>query len=142
MVIYDPKLVIENLKRAGIAGGVGGGDQKRDDGKHIFEDWQERLLSLEGRRTLTDQHFDVALVRPEDWERAMRCKALDELEEFALLKRHCFCLLMGVATLLSHGHCASASPGCDKDGIFCGTVFPDGILRRTTHGDEETRLVR
>ena len=89
-----------------------------------------------------DQHFDIALVRPEDREREMRCEALDKLEEFALLIRHCFCLLMGIATLLSHGHCASMSPGCNKDGIFCGIVFPDGILRRTMHGDEETQLVR
>ncbi len=60
MVIYDPipghdrfgQLIIENLKRAGIAGGIGGGDQKGDDGKHGHEDWQERLLSLEGTRML------------------------------------------------------------------------------------------
>jgi len=89
-----------------------------------------------------DQHFDVALVRLEDRKRAMWCEALDELEEFALLIRHCFCLLMGVATLLSHGRCASESPGCDEDGIFRGIVFPDGIPRRTMHGDEETRSVR
>ena len=36
-------------------------------------------------RTLMDQHFDIALVRLEDRKRAMRCEALDELEEFALL---------------------------------------------------------
>ena len=140
VVIYDPKLIIKNLKRAGIAGGVGGGNQKGDNGKHVYEDWQERLRSLEGTFTLTDQCFDVALVCPEDRERAMRCKALDELEEFALLIRHCFCLLMGV--LLSHGRCASASPGCDEDGIFRGMVLPDGIPRRMMHGDEETRSVR
>ncbi len=91
MVIYDPipghdrfgQLIIENLKWAGIAGGIGGGNQKGDDGKLGHEDWRERLLSLEGTRTLADQRFDVALVRPEDWERAMRCKVLDKLEEFA-----------------------------------------------------------
>jgi hypothetical protein len=150
VVIYDPisghdrfgKLIIKNLKRAGIAGGVGGGNQKRDDDKHVYEDWREQLLSLEGMRTLTDHRFDVALVRPDDWERTMRCKALDELEEFSLLIRHCFCLLMGVATLLSYGCCVSASPGCNEDGIFCGMVFPDGIPRRTMHGNQETRLVR
>ena len=93
-------------------------------------------------RTLTDQRFDVALVRPKDRERVIRCEALDKLEEFALLIRHCFCLLMGVATLLSHGRRASASPGCDEDGIFRGIIFPDGIPRRTMHGDEETRSVQ
>ena len=93
VVIYDPipghdrfgQLIIENLKQAGIAGGGGGGDQKGDDGKHGHEDCREWLLSLEGTRTLTDQRFDIALVRPEDRERAMRCEALDELEEFAQL---------------------------------------------------------
>jgi hypothetical protein len=44
----------------------------------------------------------------------MRCEALDELEEFALLMRH-YCLLMGVATSLSRGCCASASPACNED---------------------------
>ncbi len=62
----------------------GGGDRKGDDGKHGHKDWWERLLSLEGTRTLTDQRFDVALVRPEDRERAMQCEALDKLEEFTL----------------------------------------------------------
>ena len=70
--------MIEVLKQAGIAGGGGGGDQKGDDGKQGHKDWQEWLLSLEGMRTLTDQRFNIALVRPEDQERAMRCKALDE----------------------------------------------------------------
>jgi len=46
----------------------GGGDRKGDDGKHGHKDWWERLLSLEGTRTLTDQHFDVALVCPEEGE--------------------------------------------------------------------------
>jgi hypothetical protein len=123
------QLMIKNLKRAGIAGGGGGG------GGGGRKDRRERLLSLEGTRTLTDQlarlvrmcGFDVALccnmvdaynhgvVRPEDRERAMRCKALDKLEEFALLMRH-YCLLMGVATLLSRGRCGSALPACNKDG--------------------------
>jgi hypothetical protein len=94
--------MIKNLKQAGIAGGGGGGDQKGDDGKHGHEDWRERLQSLEGTHTLTGQRFDVTLVRPEGRERAMRCEALDELEEFTLLIRHCFCLQLGVATLLSH----------------------------------------
>jgi len=123
VVIYDPipghdrlgQLIIENLKWAGIAGGVGGGNQKGDDGKHGQEDWRERLLSLEGTRTLTDQRFDVALVRPEDRERAMRCKALDDLEEFVLLIRHCFCLLMGVAMLLSHDISWDCLPRWDSE---------------------------
>ncbi len=144
--IYDPipghdrfgQLMIENLKRAGIAGGGGGGSgdgRKEDDDKHGHDNRQERLLSLEGTRTLTDQlarlvwtcGFDVTLccdmvdaydhgvVCPEDWERAMRCKALDELEEFALLMRH-YCLLMGVAISLSRGRCTSVSPACDEVG--------------------------
>ena len=79
------KLIIENLKWAGIAGGGGGGNQKGYDDKHGHKDWREWLLGLEGMRTLMDQCFEVTLVRPEDWERAMRCKALDKLEEFALL---------------------------------------------------------
>ena len=150
MVIYDPipchdrfgQLIIKNLKRAGIAGGEGGGDQKGGDGKHGHEDWRERLQSLEGTHTLTDQRFDVTLVHPEGQERAMRCEALDKLEEFVLLIRHCFCLQLGVATLLSHCRCASASPGCNKDGVFCGIVFPSGIPRRLMHSDEEKRSVR
>jgi hypothetical protein len=144
--IYDPipghdrfgQLMIKNLKRAGIAGGGGGGSgssRKEDDDEHGHNDRQERLLSLEGTRTLTDQlarlvrtcGFNVTLccdmvdaynhgvVCPEDWERAMRCKALDELEEFALLMRH-YCLLMGVAMLLSRGCCTLASLACNEDG--------------------------
>jgi hypothetical protein len=132
--------MIKNLKWAGIAGGSGGGgggggSQKEDEDEHGHDDRRERLLSLEGMHTLTDQlarlvwmcGFDVPLccdmvdaydhgvVRPEDWERAMRCEALDELEEFALLMRH-YCLLMGIATTLSHGRCAWALPAYNKDG--------------------------
>jgi hypothetical protein len=144
--IYDPipghdrfgQLMIKNLKRAGIAGGGGGGSgggRKEDDDKHGHDDRQERLLSLEGTCTLTDQlarlirlcgfnvtlccdmvdAYDHGVVCPEDRERAMWCKALDKLEEFALLMRH-YCLLMGVATLLSCGRCTSASPACDEEG--------------------------
>ncbi len=141
VAIYDPipghdrfgQLMIENLKRAGIAGGSGGGGgRKEDDNEHGHDDRRERLLSLEGMRTLTDQltrliqmcGFDVALccdmvdaydhgvVRPEDWERAMRCEALDKLEEFALPMRH-YCLLMSVATSLSRGPCTLAFPACN-----------------------------
>ncbi len=132
------QLMIKNLKRAGIVGGGSGGSsggQKEDDNKHGHDDRQEWLLSLEGTRTLTDQlarlirtcSFDVALccdmvnaynhgvVCPKDRKRAMQCKALDELEEFALLMRH-YCLLMGVAMSLSRGRCTSALLACDKDG--------------------------
>jgi hypothetical protein len=135
------QLMMENLKWAGITGGggggggSGGGGRKEDDYKHGHDDRREWLLSLEGTRTLTDQlarlvrtcGFDVALccnmveaynhgvVRSEDRERAMQCEALDKLEEFLLLMRH-YCLLMGIATLLSRGRCASALPGWDEDG--------------------------
>ena len=51
----------------------------------------------------------------------MRCEALDELEEFALLIRHC------VATLLSHCRCASASPGATKMAYFVGLPSPMGF---------------
>ncbi len=55
VAIYNPipghdrfgQLMIKNLKRAGIAGGGGGGGGGRKDRR-------ERLLSLEGTRTLTD----------------------------------------------------------------------------------------
>ncbi len=73
-------------------------------------------------RTLTDQlvrlvrmcGFNVAVgctmvgaykhgvIRDGDQERMMRCKALDELEEFYLLMWH-YCLLVGVASSSSHG---------------------------------------
>jgi hypothetical protein len=59
--------------------------------------------------------YDHGVVHPEDQERAMRCEALDDLEEFALLMRH-YCLLMDIASSLSFGCCASASPACNKDG--------------------------
>ncbi len=32
--------------------------------------------------------YDHGVVHPEDWEKAMRCKVLDKLDEFALLMRH------------------------------------------------------
>ncbi len=146
VAIYDPipghdrfrQLMIENLKRAGITGGSGGGGgggRKEVEDEYGQGNQRERLLSLEGTRTLTDQltrlvrtcGFDVALccdmvdaydhgvVRPEDRERAMQFKALDELEEFALLMRH-YCLLMGVATSLSRGRCVSVLPACNEDG--------------------------
>ena len=56
-----------------------------------------------------DQRFDVSLVRPEDRERAMRCKALDELEEFALLIRHYF--------LPADGHCQVVVPWLLRVGV-------------------------
>jgi hypothetical protein len=122
--------MIENLKQAGIAGGGGGGGgsgQKEDGNKHRHDDRRERLLSLEGMRTLADQlarlvrtcGFDVALCcnmvdaynhgveRPEDRERAMWCKALVKLVKFALLMRH-YCLLMGIAMSLSRSRCVLA----------------------------------
>jgi hypothetical protein len=141
VAIYDPipghnrfgQLMIENLKRTGIAGG-GGGGRKEDDNEHGHDDRWEWLLSLEGMRTLTDQlarlvrtcgfnitlccnmvnTYDHGVVRPEDWERAMWCKALDELEKFVLLMRH-YCLLMGIATSLSRGCCVLALLACDED---------------------------
>jgi hypothetical protein len=58
----------------------------------------------------------------------MRCKALDELEEFYLLMWH-YCLLVGIASSFSCGvacidveeeenndECASSASACDDDG--------------------------
>ncbi len=169
VAIYDPipehdrfgQLMIENLKRAGITGGDGdgsGGGQKEDDDEHGHDDRRERLLSLEGTCTLTDQlarlvrtcGFDVALccdmvdaydhgvVRPEDRERAMRWEALDELEESALLMRH-YCLLMGVATSLSRGRCASASPACDENGGSNVGIWLCSVVSSSPMGFREGR---
>ncbi|KAL3816992.1 hypothetical protein ACHAXA_010112 [Cyclostephanos tholiformis] len=151
VAIYDPipghdrfgQLMIENLKRAGIADD---GDGHVGDDDHENDNKNRGLLSLEGTRTLTDQlsrlvrtcGFDVAVgcdmidaydhgvVHAEDRERAMRCEALDELEEFTLMMRH-YCLLMSVATSSirgasirldenDSGGCECASTACDGDG--------------------------
>jgi hypothetical protein len=140
--------MMENLKRAGIAGGDGGGRQRGDDDLERKCGDARRLPSLEVTRTLTDQlvrlvrtcGFNVAagctvvgayehgVIRDGDRERAMRCEALDELEEFYLLMRH-YCLLVGVASSSSHGVVridveeeddddgrASSASACDDDG--------------------------
>jgi hypothetical protein len=156
VAIYDPipghdrlgQLMIENLKRAGIAGGNGDGRQQGDDDRECKCSNTRRLPSLEVMHTLTDQlvrlvcmcGFNVAVgctmvgaykhgvIRDGDREHAMRCKALDELEEFYLLMRH-YCLLVGVGSSSSHGVIrinveeeddddgrASSASACDDDG--------------------------
>jgi hypothetical protein len=155
VAIYDPipghdrfgQLMIENLKRAGVlsSGSVG---RRGGDDKHKHDNQNPGLMSLEKTRTLMDQltrlvrtcGFDVSVgcdmvdaydhgvILPEDRERAMRCEALDELEEFTLMMRH-YCLLMGVATSSTRGAsirvdednsigCESASSDCDGN---CGS---------------------
>jgi hypothetical protein len=114
--------MIKNLKRAGIAGGNGGGRQRGDDDHKRKCNDTRRLSSLEVTPTLTDQlvrlvrtcGFNVAagctmvgtykhgVIRDGDRERAMHCEALDKLEEFYLLMRH-YCLLVGIASSSSHG---------------------------------------
>ncbi|KAL3796066.1 hypothetical protein ACHAW5_007849 [Stephanodiscus triporus] len=73
------------------------------------------LQFLEVTRTLADQlarvgtcGFDVAvnftmanayehgMMHDGDWQHVMWCKVLDKLEEFYLLKRHHYCLLVGL----------------------------------------------
>jgi hypothetical protein len=94
------------------------------------------LPSLEVMRILTDQlvrlvrtcGFNVAVgctmvdaykhsvIRDGDREHAMRCKALDELEEFYLLMWH-YCLLVGVASFSSRGIvCINVEEEDDDDG--------------------------
>jgi hypothetical protein len=118
-------------------------------------------------RTLTDQivsfvctcGFDVAVgctmvdaykhgvIRDGDQEHVMRCKALDEPEEFYLLMQH-YCLLVGVASSSSCGVVriyveeeddndgrASSASACDDDGgsdvgiqlCFVGAESPMGF---------------
>jgi hypothetical protein len=159
--------MIENLKWAGIAGGDGGGRQRGDNDCKCKCSDAQWLPSLEVMRTLTDQivsfvcmcGFDVTVgctmvdaykhgvIRDGDQERAMRCKALDELEQFYLLMRH-YCLLVGVASSSSrgvvcidveeedndNGRALSAS-ACDDDGgsdvgiqlCFVGAESPMGF---------------
>ncbi len=128
--------MIKNLKRAGIAGGNGGGQRRRDDDRERKCGNVRQLPSLEVTRTLTDQlvglirtcGFNVAVgctmvgaykhgvIGDGDRERAMRCEALDKLEEFYLLMRH-YCLLVGVASSSSHGVvCIDMEEEEDDDG--------------------------
>jgi hypothetical protein len=140
--------MIENLKRASIAGGDGGGRRRGGDDRERKCGDARWLPSLEVTHTLTNQivsfvcacGFDVAVgctmadtykhgvIHDGDQERVMRCKALDELEEFYLLMRH-YCLLVGIASSSScgivrinveeegndDGRVSSAS-ACDDDG--------------------------
>jgi hypothetical protein len=85
--------------------------------------------------------YDHGVVCPEDRERAMRCKALDELEEFALLMRH-YCLLMGFATSLSRGRCTSgrrrATKTADPTSAY-GCVPWDCLPRWDSEKDDARR---
>ncbi len=130
VAIYDPipghdrfgQLMIENLKWAGSAGGNGGGQQRGDNDRERKCGNTQQLPSLEVMCTLTNQlvrlvcmcGFNVAVgctmvgtykhgvICDGDQERAMRCKVLDELEEFYLLMQH-YCLMVGVTSSSSHG---------------------------------------
>ncbi len=72
--------------------------------------------------------YKHGVIRDGDREHAMRCEALDELEEFYVLMRH-YCLLVGIASSSSHGVVridveeeddddgrASSASACDDDG--------------------------
>jgi hypothetical protein len=128
--------MIENLKRAGIAGGDGGGRRRGDGDRERKCGNAQWLPSLEVTLTLTDQiisfvctcGFNVAVgctmvdaykhgvIRDGDQERVMCCKALDELEELYLLMWH-YCLLVGVASSSSRGVvCIDVEEEDDDDG--------------------------
>jgi hypothetical protein len=158
VVIYNPipghdrfgQLMIKNLKQAGIRGGNCSGRQRGDDDRERKCGNARQLPSLEVTGTLTNQlirlvrtcGFNIAVgctmvsaykhgvIRNGDQEHAMRCEALDELEEFYLLMRH-YCLLVGVASSSSHGVVcidveeednddgrALSASACDDDGGF------------------------
>jgi hypothetical protein len=127
--------MIKNLKQAGIAGGDGGGQRGGDDDRECKCGDVQWLPSLEVMRTLTNQlvrlvctcDFDVVVgcimvdaykhgvTHDGDQKCAMRCEALDELEEFYLLMRH-YCLLVGIASSSSRGvFCINVEEENDND---------------------------
>ncbi len=59
--------------------------------------------------------YEHGVIRDGDRACALRCEALDELEEFYLLMRH-YCLLVGVASSSSPDGRASSASACDDDG--------------------------
>ncbi len=67
--------MIENLKRAGIAGGNGGCQQRGDDDRKCKCGNVRRLPSLEVMRTLTNQL--VRLVRTCGFDVAIGCTMVD-----------------------------------------------------------------
>ncbi len=66
--------------------------------------------------------YKHGVIHDGDRERAMRCKALDELEEFYLLMRH-YCLLVGVASSSSRGIvCIDVEEEEDNDGCVLSAL--------------------
>lgn len=153
VAIYDPipsrdrfgELMVENLRRAGIA--AGGGDRRGGVDDVGMTRSSSRPLSLETTRTLSDQlsrlvdvdfsgfgsFFDVAagcdmmdaydhgIVSSDDRKRAARCEMLDELEEFALLMRH-YCFVVGVRSAAGGGDGDDGGKGGLREGQSNGSV--------------------